>query len=150
MQCLVRSPCTPSSVLYALVADRKTIHPVHPPCQSLETFILYVSIGSFYRSLIKVRCINADPNQMAKEKPHLQFEKWAREYGPVYSLMLGTKSMFVISSDQAVRELLDKKSANTSARPELYTGNDLLSGGKRMVMMVYDHLNDEQYLADSR
>lgn len=76
---------------------------------------------------------------MAKEKPHLQFEKWAREYGPVYSLMLGTKTMVVISNDQAVKELLDKKSANTSARPELYTGDTLLSGGKRMVMMVCFH-----------
>jgi hypothetical protein len=75
-------------------------------------------------------------NQMPKEKPHLQFEKWAKEYGPIYSVMLGTKSMFVISSDHAVKELLDKKSANTSSRPALYTGEDLLSRGKRMVMMV--------------
>lgn len=73
---------------------------------------------------------------MAKEKPHLQFQKWAQEYGCVYSLMLGTKTMIVLSSDQAVKDLLDRKSANYSARPDLYTGHTLLSGKKRMVMMV--------------
>lgn len=85
---------------------------------------------------MNMRCVGADGHKMAKKKPHLQFEKWAQEYGPMYSLMLGTKSMFVISSDQVVKELLDKKSANTSARPALYTGDELMSRGKRMVMMV--------------
>jgi hypothetical protein len=76
---------------------------------------------------------------MPKEDPHLQFQRWAQEYGPVYSLMLGTKTMIVLSNDKAVKELLDKKSANTSARPELYTGQTLMSGDKRMVMMVSRH-----------
>jgi len=73
---------------------------------------------------------------MAEENPHLQFQKWAQEYGPIYSLMLGTKTMIVLSSDKVVKDLLDKKSANTSARPDLYIGQTLISGGKRMVMMV--------------
>jgi hypothetical protein len=73
---------------------------------------------------------------MAKKDPHLQFQKWAQEYGPVYSLMLGTKTMIVLSSDQAVKDLLDKKSANYSARPDLYTAQTLMSGDKRMVLMV--------------
>lgn len=73
---------------------------------------------------------------MAKKDPHLQFQKWAQEFGPVYSLMLGTKTMIVLSSDQAVKDLLDKKSANYSARPDLYTGQTLMSGDKRMVLMV--------------
>jgi hypothetical protein len=74
--------------------------------------------------------------QMAKDNPHLQFQKWAQKYGPIYSLILGTMTMIVLSSDQAVKDLLDQRSANTSARPDLYTGQTLLSGGKRMVMMV--------------
>ena len=47
---------------------------------------------------------------------HLQFEKWAKEYGPIYSLILGTKTMIVLSSDQAVVDLLDKKGAIYSDR----------------------------------
>ncbi|KAH3913791.1 hypothetical protein HBH56_094320 [Parastagonospora nodorum] len=74
---------------------------------------------------------------MAKDDPHLQFQKWAKEFGPVYSLMLGTKTMIVLSSDKAVKDLLDKKSGNTSGRPDLYTGQTLMSGDKRMVMMTY-------------
>jgi hypothetical protein len=73
---------------------------------------------------------------MEKENRHLQFQKWAQEYGAVYSLILGTKTMIVLSSDKAVKDLLDKRSANYSARPDLYTGQTLMSGGKRMVMMV--------------
>lgn len=87
---------------------------------------------------------------MAKERPHLQFQKWAQEYGGVYSLMLGTKTMIVLSSDQAVKDLLDRKSANYSARPDLYTGQTLLSGGKRMVMMVCCHyINDQREDTDA-
>lgn len=88
---------------------------------------------------------------------HLQFEKWAREYGKsssrlhstmseelalitsigdVYSLMLGSKTLIVLSSDVAVKELLDRRSATYSDRPELYIGQDLCSGGLRMLMMV--------------
>lgn len=75
-------------------------------------------------------------HQMPKEKAWLQFEKWAHEYGPVYSLMLGPSSvMIVVSSDQAVKELLDKRSGIYSSRPPLYIGN-LISGWLRMVLMV--------------
>ncbi|KAF2829279.1 cytochrome P450 [Ophiobolus disseminans] len=69
--------------------------------------------------------------------PHLQFQIWANQYGGVYSLMLGTKTMIVLSSDNPIKDLLDKKSAIYSGRPDLYTGQTLMSGDKRMVMMNY-------------
>lgn len=72
---------------------------------------------------------------MPKEKPHLQFQKWAEEYGPVYSLILGTQVTIVLSSDQAVKDLLDKRSAIYSSRPDMYLGR-VVSGGLRMVLMV--------------
>jgi hypothetical protein len=34
---------------------------------------------------------------------HLQFQTWAREYGPIYSLILGTKVIIVLSSSEVVR-----------------------------------------------
>jgi hypothetical protein len=73
---------------------------------------------------------------MPAKDPHLQFEKWAREYGPIYSLILGTKNMVVLSQDQAVKDLFDKKGAIYSSRPDLYIGQTLCSGGLRMLMMV--------------
>ncbi|KAI0906969.1 cytochrome P450 [Ustulina deusta] len=74
---------------------------------------------------------------MPKEKGHLQFQKWANEYGPIYSLILGTQVMIVLSSDRAVKDLLDKKSGIYSSRPDMYLGHDIVSGGFRMVLMEY-------------
>jgi hypothetical protein len=72
---------------------------------------------------------------MPSEKPHLQFQKWAEEYGPVYSLMLGTKVMVVLNSDLAIKDLLDKRSGIYSSRIDMYLGM-VISGGLRMLLMV--------------
>ncbi|RBR05965.1 hypothetical protein FVER53590_13927 [Fusarium verticillioides] len=72
---------------------------------------------------------------MPTKDAHLQFRKWADEYGPVYSLILGTKPFIVLSSAQAVKDLLDKKSALYSDRQEMYVGQILGSGGLRLLMM---------------
>ncbi|KAF2733286.1 cytochrome P450 [Polyplosphaeria fusca] len=74
---------------------------------------------------------------MPASDPHVKFEEWAKKYGPVYSLMLGTKTMVVLSKDTAVKDLLDKKGAIYSSRPDLYIGQTLASGGQRMLMMRY-------------
>jgi hypothetical protein len=76
---------------------------------------------------------------MPKKEAHLQFQKWAQEYGPVYSLMLGTQVMIVLSSDQAIKDLLDKRSAIYSSRPDMYIGG-VVCNNKRMVLMVRCHL----------
>lgn len=74
-------------------------------------------------------------HQIPKKKPHLQFQKWAEEYGPVYSLMLGTKVMIVLSSDRAVKDLLDKRSTYYSSRADVYLGR-INSGNERVLLMV--------------
>ncbi|ROT34502.1 cytochrome P450 family protein [Sodiomyces alkalinus F11] len=76
-------------------------------------------------------------HQLATRDSHLQFEKWAREYGPVYSLMLGTKTLVVLSSDKAVKDLMDKRSGKYSHRQEMYIGQTLCSGDLRVLMMGY-------------
>jgi len=40
---------------------------------------------------------------MPTRDAHLQFQAWAEQYGPVYSLILGTKTMIVLSSHEAVK-----------------------------------------------
>ena len=59
-------------------------------------------------------------------------------YGPIYLLMIGTKTLIVLSSDQAVKDLMDKKSNIYSLKPDLYVSQDLISGGYRMLFMKYD------------
>lgn len=44
--------------------------------------------------------------------------------------------MIVLSSDQAVKDLLDKRSGIYSSRPSMYLGGEVGSGGLRMVLMV--------------
>lgn len=79
-------------------------------------------------------------SKIPSQDVHLQFEKWAREYGPIYSLMLGTKCLIVLSSDEAVKELLDKRSNIYSHRQEMYIGQTLCSGDLRLLMMVLRHM----------
>ncbi|KAH8882222.1 cytochrome P450 [Thozetella sp. PMI_491] len=67
---------------------------------------------------------------------HGQFRRWSREYGAIYSLMLGTKTTIVLSGQHTVKDLLDKRSAYYSSRPEMYLAR-LLSGDARMVLMEY-------------
>ncbi|KAL1646711.1 hypothetical protein SLS61_007787 [Didymella pomorum] len=73
---------------------------------------------------------------MPKEKAHLQFQIWAEEYGPVYSLTLGTKVMVVLNTDQAVKDLLDKRSGIYSSRPDMYISR-IAGGGMRFSLMEY-------------
>ena len=75
-------------------------------------------------------------HQIPREKRHLQFEKWARQYGPIYSLILGTKVMIVLNLDLAIKDLLDKRGAIYSSRPEAYIAQNILSGGLRVLFMV--------------
>ncbi|EFQ35355.1 cytochrome P450 [Colletotrichum graminicola M1.001] len=75
-------------------------------------------------------------HQIPVTKPHIQFKKWAEEYGPVYSLIVGTKVMIILSSGRAVKDLLDKRSAIYSSRPDVYLGN-VASGNLRVVIMKY-------------
>lgn len=79
---------------------------------------------------------------MPHRDAHKQFQKWAEEYGPIYSLILGTKTMIVLSSDTAVKELLDKRSGIYSDRPDMYIGQTLCSGGMRPLMMVRTLMED--------
>ncbi|GJC81543.1 cytochrome P450 monooxygenase yanC [Colletotrichum liriopes] len=75
-------------------------------------------------------------HQIPSQKPHHQFKKWADDYGPVYSLILGTKVMVVLSSDRAVKDLLDKRSSIYSSRTDVYLGN-IVSANLRVVLMKY-------------
>ena len=52
--------------------------------------------------------------------------------------MLGTKTMIFLNTDQAIKDLLDKRSGIYSSRPEMYLGQ-IVSGGLRVLLMVsYD------------
>ena len=76
-------------------------------------------------------------HQMPKKDGHLQFQKWAQEYGPVYSLILGTQIIVVLSSDQSVKDVLDRRGVIYSSRPVRYIAQECISQGHRVVLMVW-------------
>lgn len=65
-----------------------------------------------------------------------QFQKWAQEYGPIYSIKLGVQTMIVLSDPDAVKELIDRRSASTNDRGPHYIAHDLLGDGQRILQMV--------------
>lgn len=50
--------------------------------------------------------------------------------------MLGTKTYIVLSSPDAVKDLIDKRSNIYSSRPDMYMAHDVASGGLRLVTAV--------------
>jgi len=66
--------------------------------------------------------------------PHLKFHKLAQLYGPIYKLMLGTKTIVVVSSPSLVREIVrDQDTIFANREPliaalvALYGGTDIAS-----------------------
>lgn len=113
------------------VGHRPKNYPPGPPTLPILGNIHQVQHLELHYLLRTKSCL-----QMPSRDAHLQFEKWAREYGPIYSLMLGTKVLIVLSSDEAVKELLDRRSGLYSDRQEMYIGQTLCSGDLRLLMMV--------------
>lgn len=48
--------------------------------------------------------------------------------------------MVVLSSDVAVKEVLDKRSGNYSDRPDMFIGQNIASGNMRLFVMVGSRL----------
>jgi hypothetical protein len=55
-----------------------------------------------------------------------------------FRLRLGSTDVVYLNSSRVVSEILEKRSAITSSRPPLPMVSDIVSGGKRMVMMPYN------------
>jgi cytochrome P450 len=76
-------------------------------------------------------------SKLPRQKLFRQYQKWAQEYGPIYSIVLGAQTQIVISSDQGVRDLLDKRSAIYSDRGPAYICDNLLMDGNNLLFMRY-------------
>ncbi|KAH0366556.1 cytochrome P450, partial [Aureobasidium melanogenum] len=116
--------------------------------------VLAVALGAYLLSSLGSRPKNYPPgpptlpilessltlNKIPRKNEYLQFTKWAREYGPIYSIMVGSRPMVVLSSLEVVKELLDKRSAIYSDRPEAYAAKHIPTSKLRIVFMPYTPL----------
>ncbi|KIX96716.1 uncharacterized protein Z520_07435 [Fonsecaea multimorphosa CBS 102226] len=77
-------------------------------------------------------------HQIPKKDIHLQHQKWAQEYGPIFSLKLGTQDVVVLASGEMIKRLVDKRSGNYADRPSLFM-QDIFEHS-RIIMRGYDDL----------
>lgn len=70
----------------------------------------------------------------------LRFTEWAKVYGGLYSLKLGTGTAIVVTDRRVIKELIDKRSAKYSNRPPSYVSHDLMTGGDHLLVMQYGPL----------
>lgn len=75
-------------------------------------------------------------HQIPKKSAHFQFSEWAKQYGGLYSLKLGTGTAVVITDRRVVKQLIDKKSSLYSDRPKSYVAN-LISSGDHILLMAH-------------
>ncbi|THH17464.1 hypothetical protein EW146_g3349 [Bondarzewia mesenterica] len=71
-----------------------------------------------------------------RENAYLQFTAWAREYGGIYSLMMGSQPTIVISNARIAKDLIDKKSGSASDRPPTHMVN-VVTDGKYLTFARY-------------
>jgi cytochrome P450 len=66
-----------------------------------------------------------------------RFTEWAKQYGGMFSLKLGTGTAVVLTDRRLIKQLLDKKSNIYSNRPPSFVVNDLIAGGDHLLVMQY-------------
>ncbi|KAI1334142.1 cytochrome P450 [Xylariaceae sp. FL0016] len=72
-----------------------------------------------------------------KNYTHIQFTEWARQYGGLYTLKLGSATMAVITDRSIGKSTLDKKANIYSHRPPSYVAHDLITKGNHLLVMFY-------------
>ncbi|KAH6971061.1 cytochrome P450 [Ilyonectria sp. MPI-CAGE-AT-0026] len=69
--------------------------------------------------------------------PQRQLQKWAGQYGGLVKVRLGWENWVFVYSPEAVREIFDRQSANTSGRPPQPVTSDVFSGENRLLLLTY-------------
>lgn len=74
---------------------------------------------------------------LCSRETDFRFTKWAREYGSVFSLKVGSGTIIVLSDGDSVKQVLDKQSAVSSSRPPFHIGNEVITHGNHLGVMPY-------------
>jgi cytochrome P450 len=90
-------------------------------------FITDLSPGSF-------------PSLSLKRHPERVLDRWARRYGPIYSMRLGTQLFVVLSDATVARDLLVAKSAVSSDRKQTFVKSQTVLAGRGITASSYGKL----------
>ncbi|CVK96639.1 related to O-methylsterigmatocystin oxidoreductase [Fusarium mangiferae] len=69
--------------------------------------------------------------------PHRQLQRWAKEFGDVFTIKLGWENWVFFNNPTDVREIFDKQSAVTSGRMPQPVVSGILSGDNRLLLLTY-------------
>ena len=72
-------------------------------------------------------------NKLPKRKPWIQFQKWSKIYGPIFTVWLGRRPTVVISDPHIAAELMEKRSNTYSSRPRFVVMGEIYSSGSVLV-----------------
>lgn len=75
------------------------------------------------------------------DRPHEKMMRWAKTYGPIYQLYLGSQRVVVLNGAKLVREALVDQSETFAGRPKLYMIHATLKGSDTFIccLRVVDH-----------
>ncbi|EXJ84778.1 hypothetical protein A1O3_05450 [Capronia epimyces CBS 606.96] len=76
-------------------------------------------------------------HQIPIKGSYLKFTEWAKTYGGIFSLKIGSGTAIVLTDRKLVKQLVDKKSAIYSNRPHSYVSHNLITGGDHVLIAHY-------------
>ncbi|CAI6341047.1 unnamed protein product [Periconia digitata] len=74
---------------------------------------------------------------LPRTQPWLQFEKWSKIYGPIFTIWIGRKPTIVISDPIIAAELLEKRSNKYSSRPRMVAMGEILWDNASVLVQPY-------------
>jgi cytochrome P450 len=75
--------------------------------------------------------------QLPKSQPWIQFQKWSKVYGPIFTIWIGRKPTVIISDPVIAAELMEKRSTKYSSRPRMVAMGEILWDGASVLVQPY-------------
>ncbi|KAK3717009.1 hypothetical protein LTR37_006064 [Vermiconidia calcicola] len=72
-----------------------------------------------------------------KTQPWIQFQQWARVYGPIFTLWIGRTPTLIISDPHIAVDLMEKRSNKYSSRPRMVVMGEIYNGNSSILTQPY-------------
>lgn len=72
-----------------------------------------------------------------KKQPWVQFERWSKEFGPIFTLWIGRKPTLIISDPHIAVDLMEKRSSKYSSRPRMVVLGEVYNGNSSILTQPY-------------
>ena len=72
-----------------------------------------------------------------KSQPWIQFQKWSKQYGPMYTLWIGRKPALIVSDPNIAVDLMEKRSNKYSSRPRMVVMGEIYNGNSSILTQPY-------------